>query len=89
MPTMAGLEAMSHRHRERKCKIAEALTECDDADRLVWEEAIDNSKITDDAIRKEMQADGIAAMADAAGPQSVTYHRSRRCICFDNSGSEA
>jgi len=78
---MDELLALSKRHRQRRCKIAEALNEYDTEGRTVIEQAIDRDDITDDAIRQILQRD-TEAMKDARGPQSVTFHRKRRCICF-------
>jgi hypothetical protein len=82
MATMDELIKLSERHRQRRCKIAEALAEYDQDGRTIIEEALGREDITDDAIRRAMQADGIEAMADARGPQSVSFHRAKRCICF-------
>ena len=87
MLSMDTLEALSTKHRRKhRCKVAEALVEYSDRgqdeDRARVEEAIDNPKISDDAVRLGMRSDGIEAFADAAGPQSVTFHRLRRCVCF-------
>ena len=84
MPSISQLEALSAKSRRssRRCKVAEALAEYDASDRGVIEEALSRSDITDDAIRKVMQGDGITAMENARGPQSITFHRKQKCVCY-------
>lgn len=88
-PEITDFESLSKgkTYRVRKCKVAEALAEYeargDDQGKAVLEQALESPKITDNAIRVVLQDDGIEAFKDAAGPQSVTFHRSQKaCICY-------
>lgn len=74
--------------RKGRCRVAEALEQYTntgrDDERLLIEQQLerDRKDMPDEAIRQELKDDGIEAFAESEGPQSVSYHRSKRCICF-------
>lgn len=85
--SMDELKALSTRHRQRGCKIAAALNELDPESRVAVEAGIADPTVSDGAVTDRLR-DETEAMKGARGPQSVTFHRTQRCVCYEKPDDE-